>query len=64
MLVQFKVNASVRDYLVGFLLPTLLGNSIGGVALVAMLNHAPLAQDLRGDADGEGSAAPGRGTGI
>lgn len=30
----------------GFLLPTLLGNTIGGVALVAMLNRAPLAEEL------------------
>lgn len=31
----------------GFVLPTLVGNTIGGVALVAMLNHAPLAEDLQ-----------------
>ncbi|MBV8913571.1 MAG: formate/nitrite transporter family protein [Acetobacteraceae bacterium] len=33
------------DYLWHFLLPTVLGNTIGGVALVAMLNHAPLATE-------------------
>jgi formate/nitrite transporter FocA (FNT family) len=43
----FTGNASLSDYLVGFLLPTLIGNTIGGVALVALLNHAPLAQDLK-----------------
>ena len=40
-------HASIRDYLVGFFLPTLLGNTLGGVALVALLNHAPLAPELR-----------------
>lgn len=40
--------ASPGDYFTGFLLPTLLGNVIGGVALVALLNHAPLAQELQG----------------
>lgn len=33
------------DYFLVFLLPTVLGNTIGGVALVAMLNHAPLATE-------------------
>jgi hypothetical protein len=33
-----------------FLLPTLIGNTIGGVALVAFLNHAPLAPELQEDA--------------
>jgi formate/nitrite transporter FocA (FNT family) len=32
-------------YVVRFLIPTLIGNTIGGVALVAMLNHAPLSAD-------------------
>jgi formate-nitrite transporter family protein len=41
--------ASVRNYLAGFFLPTILGNTIGGVALVALLNHAPLAPELRED---------------
>jgi formate/nitrite transporter FocA (FNT family) len=40
-------DASIVDYLWKFLLPTLMGNTIGGVALVAMLNHAPLAPDLK-----------------
>jgi formate/nitrite transporter FocA (FNT family) len=35
----------VGDYFVAFLIPTVLGNTIGGVALVAMLNHAPLATE-------------------
>lgn len=35
----------LSDYFFTFLAPTLLGNTIGGVALVAMLNHAPLATE-------------------
>jgi formate/nitrite transporter FocA (FNT family) len=31
-----------------FLVPTLIGNTIGGVALVALLNHAPLSTKLQG----------------
>ncbi len=38
--------ASVGDYLLRFLAPTLLGNTIGGTALVALLNHAPIAGEL------------------
>lgn len=45
----FTQQASLRDYLLGFILPTLLGNTIGGVTLVAMLNHAPHAQELQSD---------------
>ncbi len=33
------------DYFFTFLIPTVLGNTIGGVALTAMLNHAPLATE-------------------
>ena len=36
---------------IGFLAPTLLGNTLGGVALVALLNHAPLVTELRPDAE-------------
>jgi formate/nitrite transporter FocA (FNT family) len=34
------------EYLGHFLLPTFLGNTAGGVALTALLNHAPLAREL------------------
>jgi formate-nitrite transporter family protein len=34
---------SLNSYLVGFLLPTLLGNVVGGVSLVAALGHAQVA---------------------
>lgn len=33
------------EYFAVFLVPTVLGNTVGGVALVAMLNHAPLATE-------------------
>ena len=39
--------SAIYDYLRGFFAPTILGNTIGGVALVALLNHAPLAPELR-----------------
>jgi formate-nitrite transporter family protein len=44
-------HADIADYVFHFLLPTLLGNTIGGVALVAFLNHAPLAPELQEDAE-------------
>jgi formate/nitrite transporter FocA (FNT family) len=40
--------ASVGDYFLRFLVPTLIGNTIGGTALVALLNHAPIASELAG----------------
>ncbi len=43
----FSGQASVGEYLAGFFLPTILGNTLGGVALVALLNHAPLAPELQ-----------------
>ncbi len=43
----FSGAASVRDYLLGFLLPTLVGNAIGGTILAALLNHAPVATELK-----------------
>ena len=38
--------ADFGAYLWAFFVPTLIGNTIGGVALVAMLNHAPIAPKL------------------
>lgn len=46
-------HASVGDYLGRFLLPVLIGNTIGGTALAALLNHAPIANEL----DGSGQRA-------
>jgi formate/nitrite transporter FocA (FNT family) len=42
----FTHHASVGRYLLGFLIPTLIGNTVGGVAMVALLNHAPLAVEI------------------
>ena len=39
-------HASIGDYLGRFLLPVFLGNTIGGTALAAVLNHAPIANEL------------------
>ena len=44
--------ASVSDYLLRFLLPTLLGNVVGGSLLTALLNHAPVAGELGREGDG------------
>ena len=35
-----------RDYLLGFLVPALIGNSVGGVVLVALLNHAQVKEEI------------------
>ena len=36
-------------YFIGFMLPTLIGNIIGGVSLVAALNFAQVASDKIGN---------------
>ena len=36
------------DYFAHFFLPTFVGNTIGGTSLVALLNHAPLREELDG----------------
>jgi formate/nitrite transporter FocA (FNT family) len=38
--------ASARDYLCGFFAPTLLGNMIGGISLVAIINHGSIAAEI------------------
>jgi formate/nitrite transporter FocA (FNT family) len=35
-----------QDYLVSFLIPALIGNSIGGVVFVALLNHAQVKAEV------------------
>jgi formate/nitrite transporter FocA (FNT family) len=42
-------HASIYDYVLKFLVPTLLGNVFGGTALAAVFNHAPVAHELRGE---------------
>jgi formate-nitrite transporter family protein len=39
--------ASARDFFVGFFAPTLIGNIIGGVALVAVLNYGQVVPEIR-----------------
>jgi formate/nitrite transporter FocA (FNT family) len=39
--------ASPWDFCAAFLAPTLLGNTLGGVALVALLNHAAIAPEIQ-----------------
>ena len=48
----FTGHARPVEYLMGFLLPTLMGNTIGGVGMAALLNHAPLAPDLENASSG------------
>lgn len=43
----FTGQVSFGDYFWHFLVPTLIGNTIGGTSLVALLNHAPVAAELK-----------------
>jgi len=40
--------ATIHDYMLRFFAPTLLGNVIGGIALVGLLNHASIAPEMTG----------------
>lgn len=51
--VALKSLASWQKCIVGYMIPTLIGNVLGGVALVAMLNHA---QVVAGDSIGDGGS--------
>jgi formate/nitrite transporter FocA (FNT family) len=53
----FSDNGTVASFFARFLIPTLIGNAIGGVALVALLNHAPLVAALQKDPDHTGPAS-------
>ena len=44
----FTGHATIVAYLAQFLAPVFLGNVIGGTALAALLNHAPIADELKG----------------
>jgi formate/nitrite transporter FocA (FNT family) len=46
LLVVFHGGATMTQFAVGFLLPTLLGNTLGGVLLVAMLNYSQISDDV------------------
>jgi len=41
-------SAAFSDYLLRFFAPTLLGNTVGGMALVGLLNHASIAPEMKG----------------
>jgi formate/nitrite transporter FocA (FNT family) len=43
--------ASVQDYLLKFFAPTLLGNMIGGISLVAIINHGSIVAEMTTDDD-------------
>lgn len=40
------------EYITRFLIPTLIGNTLGGVSLVAVLNHAPVKVELPDSSEG------------
>jgi len=51
-------SASFGDYFIGFLVPTLFGNILGGVLLVTILNHGSIAPEMdHGGAKAEASAS-------
>jgi formate/nitrite transporter FocA (FNT family) len=51
----FTGHATLGDYAFRFLLPTLLGNAVGGTILAALLNHAPLRGELRDGGEDRGA---------
>lgn len=44
----FVGHISLGEYFTRFMIPTLIGNTIGGVSLVGILNHAPVREELPG----------------
>lgn len=46
----FVGQIGIGAYFTRFMIPTLIGNTIGGVSLVAILNHAPVNEELPGSA--------------
>jgi formate/nitrite transporter FocA (FNT family) len=48
--------ASFGDYMMGFLVPTLIGNILGGVLLVTVLNHGSIVTEMNEDARQEEGA--------
>jgi len=50
---------SIGDYFLKFMAPTLLGNVVGGVALVALLNHGTVASEIMSEShSGPDASAP------
>jgi formate-nitrite transporter family protein len=46
-------SASLSDYVFVFMLPTLIGNMIGGISMVAIVNHAAIAPEISGGRQAE-----------
>ena len=44
----FVGHISFGEYVTRFMVPALIGNTLGGVSLVAILNHAPVREELPG----------------
>ncbi|CAM3724066.1 formate/nitrite transporter family protein [Bordetella flabilis] len=49
-------HATMHDYLFRFFVPTLIGNIIGGISLVAMVNHAAVRAEIEDREDKETAA--------
>jgi formate/nitrite transporter FocA (FNT family) len=49
----FSGDEGFSAYFLGFLLPTLFGNTVGGVALAAILNHVPIAHEIASENSNE-----------
>jgi formate/nitrite transporter FocA (FNT family) len=53
----FSGNGTIEEFLMNFVIPTVIGNVVGGIGLVALLNHAPLAATLQGEPNGDANAS-------
>jgi formate/nitrite transporter FocA (FNT family) len=49
--------AAVHDYLWKFFVPTLIGNMLGGISLVAIINHGSVAPEITGPVEQRPSAS-------
>lgn len=56
LFVVFRGGASFGDFFVGFLAPTVAGNTLGGVLLVALLNYGQISNDAFPDQGSEGKS--------
>ena len=54
----FSGHGTIVDFLWRFLAPTFIGNAIGGICLVGLLNHAPHAAQLQAEPEDRGAAQP------
>lgn len=49
----FEGTVTWNTYLLAFFVPTLIGNTIGGISLVALINHAQVATEAQSDVRNE-----------